>query len=107
MKLADLSLMLLTAAIVALGPAGSANANGTSDEIAGLTKKCVKCHKSDGMGDEKNPAIAGIPKDELVTDLKGYRSGERKHKMMNLVTKKLTDEDIEELAEHYAAMSKK
>jgi cytochrome c553 len=49
-------------------------------------------------------AIAGSERAALVRKLQEYRSGELQHPVMNAVTSSLSDEDIADLAEHYASL---
>jgi len=39
-----------------------------------------------------------------VTQLKAFRSGTRKHEVMSLMARTLTDEDIDALADWYASI---
>ena len=77
------------------------------DAQAGAKKSapCQTCHGKDGLGTLPDaPHLAGQPAVYLERALKAYRSGERKNEMMNAMTKPLTDEDIRDLAAHYAAI---
>jgi cytochrome c553 len=49
-------------------------------------------------------ALAGGERAELARMLEEYRSGALQHPIMNAVTKSLSDEDIADLAEHYASL---
>jgi cytochrome c553 len=49
-------------------------------------------------------ALAGGDRDVLVQKLEEYRSGALQHAVMNAVTKSLSDDDIADLAEHYASL---
>ena len=77
------------------------------DAAAGARKSmlCQTCHGKDGLGTLPDaPHLAGQPAIYLERSLKAYRGGERKHEMMNVVAKTLTDDDIRDLAAHYAAI---
>jgi mono/diheme cytochrome c family protein len=50
------------------------------------------------------PHLAGQPEQYLVKSLNEYRSGARKHDMMTLVAKALSDQDVADLAAYYAAI---
>ena len=96
--------LLVAAAILALGMAGTAQAGG--DAAAGKTKAkgCVGCHGADGKGKGKNPPIVGKDEATFVASLNDYKSGSKEHKMMNMLAKKLSDQDMADLAAYYASM---
>ena len=75
-------------------------------------KKCVTCHGADGKKTSfGNDAIAGMAKDQIVQDLKGYRAktldkhGKAKTGMYAQAAK-LTDAQIEELATYISSLAK-
>ena len=95
---------LVAAAVFAAAAVVPASAQ---DAQAGARKSapCQVCHGKDGLGTLPDaPHLAGQPAIYLERALKAYRSGERKNEMMNAMTKPLTDEDIRDLAAHYAAI---
>jgi cytochrome c553 len=49
------------------------------------------------------PHIAGQPEGYLVDQLKAFRDGRRRNEVMNVVAKPLSDADIADLAQWYAA----
>jgi predicted CXXCH cytochrome family protein len=69
-----------------------------------LTTPCTPCHGADGLSSVMSPALAGSERAVLVRKLQEYRSGALQHPVMNAVTKSLSDEDIADLAEHYASL---
>ena len=50
------------------------------------------------------PNLAGSPASYLASQLRAYRSGMRKHEVMSLMAKPLTDDDIAQLAAWFAAI---
>ena len=71
-------------------------------------KMCVNCHGEDGRGaDSSTPIIAGIPaavqEDALYAYLDGDRDCGDKPMMCKMVSR-LTDEQVAELAAHFATM---
>jgi len=79
-----------------------------------LTDKCDNCHGKDGNStDEKVPTIAGFSAVTIEEIMEEYRSGERpadKYKPKNgeetdmvAIAKKLSDDQIKAVAEHYAS----
>ena len=81
---------------------GSVVAGG--DAAAGATKaaSCSSCHGANGEGAGDNPKIAGMDQAAFVKAMNDYKSGARKHMMMEMFAKKLSDQDNADLAAHYA-----
>jgi sulfide dehydrogenase cytochrome subunit len=79
-----------------------------------LTDKCDNCHGKNGNSeDEKVPSIAGFSAVTLEDIIESYKSGDRpadKYKPkdgeetdMLEISKKLSDDNIKKVAEHYAS----
>jgi cytochrome c553 len=65
---------------------------------------CAVCHGPQGVSSAPDaPNLAGQPAMYLISQLRHYRSGERRHEVMNVVAKTLTDQDIEAVAAWYAS----
>jgi cytochrome c553 len=80
------------------------------DAKAGQTKAaaCVVCHGQNSISSAPDaPHLAGQPEIYFVNALKAYRSGERKHAVMNVMAKPLSDQDIADLAAWYAGFELK
>jgi cytochrome c553 len=95
------ALALLAAS--ALGP-GAARAD---DLDAGRTKAqaCAVCHGQAGVSTAPDaPNLAGQPALYLSAQLRAYRSGARKHEVMSVMAKPLTDDDIAQLAAWFSAI---
>jgi cytochrome c553 len=66
---------------------------------------CAACHGMNGISTQPDsPNLAGQPAFYLSTQLKHYRSGERKHEVMGVMSKTLSDEDIEALSQWFASI---
>lgn len=64
---------------------------------------CSVCHGQQGIALVPDaPNLAGQPALYLSSQLKDYRSGARKHEVMGLMAKRLSDADIEVLAQWFA-----
>jgi cytochrome c553 len=50
------------------------------------------------------PRTAGQPALYLSTQLRAYRSGARRHEVMAVIAKPLSDDDIDNLAAWYASL---
>lgn len=93
--------LLLSGGLLLGGPALAGNVE------AGKAKAedCVDCHGADGKGDADDPTIAGMAEDKFIQAMKEYQSGLRtKSKKMTKQAKRLSDEDIADLAAYYATL---
>lgn len=92
-------------ALALLGLAGtSAQAR---DAAAGRVKAqmCMVCHGPVGVSSAPDaPHLAGQPAIYTATQLRAYRSGARKHEVMGVIARTLTDDDIDNLAAWYASI---
>ena len=70
-------------------------------------KKCAKCHGKRGEGLKKNPALAGMESAVFIERMNLYRSGERESKKMTKYAKRLSEEEMLELAEYYESLPAK
>ncbi len=96
--------MALVAAAVLGFLSGAAAA---ADPQAGRAKAaaCTVCHGQAGLSTAPNaPHLAGQPALYLEEQLKSYRSGQRRHEVMAVVAKPLSDADIADLAAWYASI---
>ena len=89
---------------VAPVPTDAAAPTQISARLVKLTTPCTPCHGADGRNAAMSAALAGNEIDVLARKLQEYRSGVLQHAVMNAVTKSLSDEDIADLAEHYASL---
>ena len=80
---------------------------GAADPQAGRTKAaaCAVCHGQAGISTVPNaPHLAGQPAIYVEEQLRSYRSSKRRHEVMNVVAKPLSDADIDDLAAWYASI---
>ena len=95
--------LLAGAALVSTGAA----AQGQAALEAGRAKAaaCAVCHGPAGISSAPDaPHLAGMPAIYFVRQMRNYRSGERKHEIMAVMAKPLSDEDINNLAAWYSAI---
>ena len=91
-----------TLALLAAGPLAHAQ-----DAAAGKTKAaaCTVCHGPLGIAvAPETPNLAGQPASYLAEQLKAYRDGTRKHEIMSLMAKPLTDADVANLAAWFSSV---
>ena len=70
-----------------------------------LSSECMTCHQNNGK-DTAIPSIINKPSYELVTALYAYREGYRENQAMQLIAKRLTDEEIVALAHYFESIGK-
>ena len=78
------------------------------DAQAGATKAamCAACHGQNGISANPLwPSLAGQQQAYLAKQIKAFRDGERTDVSMQPFVANLTDQDIEDIAAHYAALS--
>lgn len=87
----------------------TALAQAAGDAAAGKAQsmKCAGCHGADGRGNANNPSLAGNNTQDFIKQMHNYRAGARKHSLMNMMTKALSDQDIADLAAYYASLKAK
>jgi cytochrome c553 len=97
--------LLSGCALLACLLAGGATQAG--DAAAGRAKAqaCAVCHGPLGLGVTPDaPHLAGQPEMYLAAQLRAYRSGERRHEVMAVMAKPLSDDDIANLAAWFASL---
>ncbi len=80
------------------------------DLAAGRIKAqaCAVCHGTSGLSTQPDaPHRAGQPALYLAAQLRAYRSGARRHEVMAVMAKPLSDADIADLAAWYSAIEVK
>jgi cytochrome c553 len=66
---------------------------------------CSNCHGTEGRTVEGSaiPALAGMPKDYMLLQMKAFKEGTRPATVMHQITKGLTDAQIDTIASYYAS----
>ena len=69
---------------------------------------CANCHGSEGrtVPGSSVPSIAGLPRDYMVAQMKAFKDGSRPATVMHQLTKGLTDQQIESMADYFAALKR-
>lgn len=97
----------LRAGLIAVAASAAAAAGFAQDAASGRVKAqaCTVCHGPNGISTAPDaPHLAGQPAIYLSTQLRAYRSGARKHEVMAVMAKALTDDDIQQLAAWFASI---
>ena len=101
MKQAFLATAALCCALTVSTPAQA------NDVAAGRQKAqaCAVCHGQLGQSVTPDaPHLSGQPAIYTAAQLRAYRSGARKHEVMAVMARPLTDDDIAQLAAWYASL---
>jgi cytochrome c553 len=98
--------LLLTASFAACvfiaSPCGAADV-AAGKALAG--DSCADCHGDDGKGDADFPRIAGMSEGDFAKAMQEYANGTRSESpKMTKVAKKLSAEQIADLAAYYATL---
>lgn len=101
------SALKTVAIIVAAGLFGSAQAGGDAQAGKAKAASCAGCHGANGEGNGPNPALAGAKEPQFIAAMKDYKSGKRPNPVMKNFAASLSDQDIANLAAHYASLKKK
>jgi len=104
--MSKLPLLTLVAALLAF-TTGAALADGNPSAGKRKSEDCADCHGPKGAGDgDTIPPIAGMPVEKFVKAMQDFRSGVRKKSMMMTKQgKKLSDEDVADLAAYYSQLN--
>lgn len=68
-----------------------------------LSGECTTCHQISG-GDDGIPSIIGWDQVDFVTALQAYKSEHRPHPVMQMMAKRLSDEEIAALAAYFETL---
>lgn len=89
--------------LAALAPLAAAAADGSVGRQR--AQACAVCHGALGLSSAPDaPNLAGQPALYLRAQLKAFREGTRKHEVMSVIAKPLSDEDIANLAQWFSSV---
>jgi cytochrome c553 len=95
----------LTVVLAALSLAGTAAAADLEAGRVRAAQACAVCHGQLGVSTAPDaPNLAGQPALYVASQLRAYRNGSRKHEVMGVISKTLSDDDINNLAAWFAAI---
>jgi cytochrome c553 len=70
-----------------------------------LAATCANCHGTDGRTTTGSaiPALAGMPREYMLTQFKAFKDGGRTATVMHQIAKGFTEPQLETLAAYFAA----
>ena len=81
------------------------DATATAPDPAAAPAACVDCHGENGLAQvDDAPNLAGETSIYIDTQLKAFKRGKRTHDIMTGIAEGLSDAEIRELAEYFAAI---
>jgi cytochrome c553 len=89
-------------AVSLLGLAGAAYADNHTLS-RNMAAACASCHGTNGNSVGGMDPLAGMPKAELIKKMSDFRSGAKPATVMHQLAKGYTDQQIEMIANFYAA----
>ena len=97
---------IATVAGLLIAVSGTACAAGNAANGKNKSSQCSMCHGAEGKGDGPNPPIISLDAAKFTAALNDFKSGKRKYPIMEMMAKKLNDQDIADLAAYYATLKK-
>jgi cytochrome c553 len=85
-------------------PAVAAESN---SHLRVLAASCAACHGDNGNSASGMPVLAGLDRTHFATQMRVFRSGARPSTVMHHHAKGLTEDEIEQLADHFAVQPRK
>ena len=65
---------------------------------------CFACHGTDGYSEGGMASLAGQKKDDIIEKMRVYKSGKRVASVMHQISKGYSEEQVEKIAEYFAAL---
>ncbi|MGH8753778.1 MAG: c-type cytochrome [Burkholderiales bacterium] len=99
-KIAHYAAMAMFAMVCAASlSAAAADPNYTRE----LAATCANCHGTDGKSTGVMPPLAGLDKNYIILQMQDFKHGKRPATIMHQLAKGYSDEQIELMAEYFAA----
>lgn len=86
--------------------AASAQAQEKLSPSSLVASSCAACHNTQGRSVQGTPVIAGISREQFITAFKEFQNGARPATVMHRHAKGYNDQEIELLADYFAAQKR-
>jgi cytochrome c553 len=90
--------------VICLGASFLATADAL--QVRGMASSCFSCHGTFGIAQPGMESLAGKTKDDLVQKMMDFKSGKKPASLMHQLSKGYSDQQIEQLADYFAALKK-
>ena len=88
---------------IALGASALAGAQEASQTRL-VAANCANCHGTDGRSQGGMPALTGLSRDFIVSQMQDFKAGKRPATIMHQLSKGYTDAEIDALAAYFSAL---
>jgi cytochrome c553 len=93
--------------MVMLAMASMSAADAAPDlRVRGMAAACANCHGTQGVAQEGMESLAGQKKEDLLKKMLDFKTGKKPATLMHQLAKGYSDEQIDQLATHFAALKK-
>jgi sulfide dehydrogenase cytochrome subunit len=77
-------------------------------DVRSLAANCAACHGTDGRPapDSSVPGLAGMPREQLAAQMRGFKTGSRPGTVMNQLAKGFSESQIDQMAGYFAGMKR-
>ena len=101
-----LKIQLAAAVCLASVALNAAAQDAATLNLRSLAATCGNCHGTDGraVAGSAVVSLAGLSKDNILTQMKAFKSGTRPATVMHQISKGYSDAQIESLAGYFAAV---
>ena len=97
-----LTVSLPLLALLAAGPAAHAQ-DAQALQVAVIAATCANCHGTQGRPvGSALPALAGMPREHMLEQLRQFKSGARPATIMHQLSKGYSDAQLEQIAGYFA-----
>jgi cytochrome c553 len=101
----DIKIQLVAAVLAGISASAALANESTALHTRGLAATCANCHGTDGrtVAGSAIPSLVGMPKNYMVMQMKAFKDGTRPATVMHQINKGITDEQIDRIADYFAA----
>ena len=93
-------------ALTLAGTLGAAPALAADPVARSYAATCANCHGTNGLAQGAIPALAGLPKEQILAQLKAFKDGTRPATIMHQLAKGYTDEQLNLIAGYFATQKR-
>jgi cytochrome subunit of sulfide dehydrogenase len=96
------------AAVAAAAPWGAFAQTPDALYARSLAANCASCHGPEGRTTQGSavPALAGMPRDAMLQQMRAFRDGTRPATVMHQIAKGFTEPQLAQIAGYFAAQQK-